>query len=197
MNTSQLIETCHNAAKEKGFWHKERNMQEAFALILSELYEAFESHRKGRFAELKDGYFNAVNSRNAALVRVGKDKIDFYKHDFESYIKDTLEDELADVLIRIFDFCGGFNLQLNEYFIWGKLNDDSIFKNTNNIGEKILRITYISTKYYYEVNKIVAIIGIVDYVIALCQELNIDIETHINLKLQYNATRAKLHGKNY
>jgi NTP pyrophosphatase (non-canonical NTP hydrolase) len=200
MNTQELITKCHQLAKDKGFWDKERNMQEAFALILSELYEAFQAHRKGRFAELKDGYFNAVNSRNAALVRIGKDKIDFFAHDFETHIKDTFEDELADVLIRIFDFCGGFEIDLTEY-----LKDYPIekclflitLKATNNIGEKILNISYFASDSYFSLNKSLACLNIYRSVVFLCQELNIDIETHIELKLAYNATREKLHGKKY
>lgn len=31
----------------------------------------------------------------------------------------------------------------------------------------------------------------------LCGRMNIDIESHIMLKLQYNKTRPRLHGKNY
>jgi NTP pyrophosphatase (non-canonical NTP hydrolase) len=184
MNTVQLIETCYNAAKAKGFWDTKRNMPEAFALILSELNEALDAHRKGKFADLE--HYKTVVSTNK----------DFSDNNFKCYIKDTLQDELADVLIRCFDFCGGFNFQLNENFIlWG--SNDIIFKNTNNIGEKILRINYISTKYYYEVSETLAIASIIDYVMYLCKELNIDIEKHIELKLQYNATRGIRHGANY
>lgn len=53
---------------------------------------------------------------------------------FESHIKDTVEDELSDAIIRILDLCG-----------W----------------------------------------------------LNIDIQRHVDLKMQYNAGREKMHGKKY
>jgi NTP pyrophosphatase (non-canonical NTP hydrolase) len=53
---------------------------------------------------------------------------------FENYIKNSFEDELADVVIRIMDLCG---------------------------------------------------------------YLHIDLEAHILAKMQYNATREKLHGKRY
>ncbi len=43
---NQLCETCHAIAKEKGFWDKERNIGEALMLIVSELAEAMEAHRK-------------------------------------------------------------------------------------------------------------------------------------------------------
>ena len=181
MNTAQLIETCHNAAKSKGFWEKERNMQEAFALILSELYEALDAHRKGKFACKKIDYPSLDNP--------------IFEDLFILRIKDTLQDELADVLIRIFDFCGGFKMDIFQLNNPSQI--DSYFQNATNIGEKILRLTYVTSSAYYAQGSFVAVQKMYNNVIALCQELEIDIETHINLKLAYNATRAKLHGKNY
>lgn len=44
---TQWIELCHRGAKDKGFWAKERNVGEMLMLIVSELGEAIEAHRKG------------------------------------------------------------------------------------------------------------------------------------------------------
>jgi len=192
MNTANLIETCYNAAKEKGFWDTERNMPEAFALIISGLYEAFEAHRKGRFAELQV-YLGVIKDRNDLIqernfaLNENRENLDFFVPDFEVYIKDTLEDELADVLIRIFDFCGGYVSQKDFDFLNNHLQLDLGFKNITNIGEKVLRITYISTVAYYNISVFSALQKIYNNVMYMCQELNIDIETHINLKLAYNA----------
>lgn len=43
---NQLAEICHSIAVEKGFWDKERNIGEALMLIVTELAEAMEAHRK-------------------------------------------------------------------------------------------------------------------------------------------------------
>jgi len=43
------IEECHSVAKEKGFWENERNVGEMLMLVVSELGEAVEAHRKGKF----------------------------------------------------------------------------------------------------------------------------------------------------
>ena len=43
---NKLSEICHSIAKEKGFWEKERNIGEALMLIVTELAEAMEAHRK-------------------------------------------------------------------------------------------------------------------------------------------------------
>lgn len=46
---TELVQVCHAAARDKGFWDKERNIGEMLMLIVSELGEAIEAHRKGNF----------------------------------------------------------------------------------------------------------------------------------------------------
>lgn len=114
-------QTIYDNNKEKGFWDKERNVGEMLMLVTSELGEAMEAHRKGRFAKLEEAQSN---------ISSGGD----FKMNFEKYIKDTFEDEIADAVIRLLDMAAG---------------------------------------------------------------LGIDIEQHINAKVQYNKSREKLHGKKY
>lgn len=40
-----LAQICHQIAREKGFWDKERNIGEALMLTVTELAEAMEAHR--------------------------------------------------------------------------------------------------------------------------------------------------------
>jgi len=49
MTLKELLKTCYKGAKDKGFWDKERNVGELLMLTTSELGEALEAHRKGRF----------------------------------------------------------------------------------------------------------------------------------------------------
>ena len=42
----EWTETCHRIAKEKGFWDEKRNIGEALMLIVTEIAEAMEAHRK-------------------------------------------------------------------------------------------------------------------------------------------------------
>ncbi len=51
---SELAQTCHSIAKEKGFWEKERNIGEALMLVVTELAEAMEAHRHQDEANFKE-----------------------------------------------------------------------------------------------------------------------------------------------
>jgi NTP pyrophosphatase (non-canonical NTP hydrolase) len=76
---------CHEIAREKGFWDKERNIGELLMLIVSELGEALEAHRKNQTGMMQ---------------------------------KDTFEDELADVFIRLFDMCAGLGIDVERQIQW-------------------------------------------------------------------------------
>jgi NTP pyrophosphatase (non-canonical NTP hydrolase) len=93
-------------------------------LIVSEIGEAVESHRKGNVCSLDD-------AKLRALFKLEGEE---FEKQFKDQVKDTFEDELADTLIRLLDFV------------------------TAN---------------------------------------HINLEAHVLLKMKYNSTRERLHGKKY
>lgn len=117
---NEAAKSIHADAKRKGFWDSDRETGTLLMLMVSELAEAMEADRHGRVANIE---------------KFDKDVKDTTMEiSFQNHIKDTLEDEMADTMIRILDFCGA---------------------------------------------------------------KGIDIEWHINKKLEYNRSRAHKHGKAY
>ena len=99
---NQSAQTIYQNNKQKGFWEKERNVGELLMLVTSELGEAMEAHRKGRFANLQE----AEN-----VIADGG----FFVATFEKHIKDTFEDELADAIIRLLDMAAGLGIDIEKH----------------------------------------------------------------------------------
>jgi len=126
---NDAAKTIHEDNKRKGFWDDKRETGTLLMLCVSELAEALEADRKGRYTDLQ-----AYNECEKADDVLEADKGAYELSSFHSLIKDTFEDEIADTVIRILDLCGA---------------------------------------------------------------MEIDIERHINLKLKYNRSRERMHGKAY
>lgn len=96
--------------KEKGFWDNDRNVGELLMLVTSELGEAMEAHRKGKFADLKQ-YYEISNKEWADKSPIEKKE----KYCFEKLVKDTFEDEIADAVIRLLDLSAGLGIDLEKH----------------------------------------------------------------------------------
>ena len=98
---------CHERSRSNGFWDKPSNVGEKLMLIVSELSEALEADRKSKHST----NINEIEWHNDwHLKDESKDKEIFLK-----LIKDTHEDEIADVFIRLFDYCGGMNIPIGDH----------------------------------------------------------------------------------
>lgn len=91
MNINELCKKAHENAMNKGFWDEERSFGEQIALMHSELSEALEEYRDGR--SLTEIYTSVQST---------------------GYKPEGIPIELADVLIRIFDTCGRYGINLEE-----------------------------------------------------------------------------------
>lgn len=118
----ELQKEIHKNAVSKGFYDHPHNFGNDLMLVVSELGECIEAHRNNEWCDIKA--FNEV------LISEQYD----YATCFEKYVKDTINDEIADAVIRLMDMC--------EFY-------------------------------------------------------GIDLQKHIELKMQYNKTREKKHGKKY
>lgn len=111
-----LIAKAHQVAKDKGFWEEEkRNIPEALLLIITEVAEATEALRKNDYAD--QTVVDAL-AHDLELDRTDEEfmlKALTWKQSFEQGVKSSFEDELADVAIRLFDLCGGLNIDLEKH----------------------------------------------------------------------------------
>lgn len=156
------------------------------ALINSELYEALEAHRKGHRVDIASTAFGIVEGSKVPEAM----DTDIWRQNFEFSIKDTYEDELADAVIRILDYTGGFGIKLTT-----DLSDMRLML-PENFGEAILQINNNINYAFYQKEDSRWSYILAD-IVDLAQYGKFDILFHTNAKLRYNRTRAHKHGKSY
>lgn len=105
MNLNELKDRAYKIAKAHG-WHDQKLSDETYLmLIITEIAETVQADRKGKHANIS--MFNA--NYNTPQVRPER----HWKYIYELFIKNSVEDKLADVVIRCLSFAGlrGWDLQ--------------------------------------------------------------------------------------
>lgn len=102
---NELAKEIHEGNAARGFWDDERKLTEVVMLTVCELSEAIEADRAGKWATEN----NLVQYLNNPVPAV-----------FRENIKDTVQDEIADAIIRLLDFSHKFNIDL-DFHIHAKL----------------------------------------------------------------------------
>lgn len=184
----ELIKRAYSIAATHGFHEVDRSNAHFLMLVVSEIGEMVEADRKSRRVKLRgDDLDNTLRFNDFAPT-------------FELFVKDTLEDELADVVIRICDFLGTRHIEpliLEETStsddwakLWGK---DSINEQCYGLTKIITRIDEDTS-----VDDISRLLGAS---LAWCFDFadfhKFDLLWHVEQKMRYNETRSIRHGKNY
>ena len=160
-------------------WHDEEHSDEHWkCLIISELMEAVAANRNSWYRADVEGYED--------LIARGTDP----KEAFERRIKDTVDDELADACIRIFDLAGLRNVTLWVDHLYGKsVTEDKFF--TENIYAICQKILLYNNSLYICLNQTLK------QIFRLAKIEKIDLYKSIELKMEYNKLREYKHGKKY
>ena len=117
-DTDKVLKNAHsaeglNALRDEVFsvnaangWADEKHEPATnFMLVVSELSEAMEADRKGKYVDKSKLYDSTLASANSIV----------FKEAFEKNIKDTVEDEIADAVIRCLDVCAKLNIDIQRH----------------------------------------------------------------------------------
>ncbi len=129
MNIHILIEASHTLAVDRGFWTEEKDLREEMLYIFSNVGDIVKSFKKNRRANW-ESYERSLISLNCIELQDRKfEKKEIYKQ----HIKDTFEDEIANVILRITDLVGGKKIDLISVHPWIKefeyVNLNDFFRN--------------------------------------------------------------------
>ena len=184
----ELIKRAYSIAATHGFHEVDRSNAHFLMLVVSEIGEMVEADRKSRRVKLHgDDLDNTLRFNDFAPT-------------FELFVKDTLEDELADVVIRICDFLGTRHI---EPIILEKTSTSDDWANLwgkDSINEQCYGLTKIITRIDEDTSAddISSLLGAsLTWCFDFADFHKFDLLWHVEQKMRYNETRSIRHGKNY
>lgn len=182
MDFNKLKQEIHQNAIDKGFWSQDLSDEHCLMLVITEVAEMVEADRKG--------------------MRVSKEAINIAKKQgfnsmfYKSIYSGTVEDELADIVIRLLDLAGARDIEVKDLI---KRHKEEL----EGAKERMPPLTYVSfalcqiitselsTKTSSRINDALSCVS--DY----SQIEGIDLWYFVEQKMLYNRTRQALHGKKY
>lgn len=182
-----LAKKAYGIAYSHGFHDARHSNMHYLMLCVSEIGEMVDADRRGRRANLSN-------------VCIGKPG--FYSS-FERHVKNTFEDEMADVFIRILDFASAINVEDMLGNDIGILDMSDEFKRLFGDYENAERCFYLTKMLCgidehtseKEVGNILT--HSLSFILEYARFLRIDLRKHISLKMRYNTLRPPLNGKLY
>lgn len=110
---NDLSKKVYETAQQKGFHDEPIPIPQLLMLVVSELSEALEADRKGKFSVCGSFTIAALTKYKGSLSTLPMIRPDLFNELFEIHVKDTFQDEIADALIRILDLCAEKNIDID------------------------------------------------------------------------------------
>ena len=192
MNTEELNalkEKAHKWAVEHGFHEDVKPDAFYLGLVMSEAGEAINADRKGLHADTKR--FEEVMEMRSISPRAA----------FEENIKGSVEDEIADIVIRLLDFSGlkGYTLLISWYSASPSIAVVDEFAGNGLSGTLFALIGALSDSLDNDTTE--TTVGIVINIFIDCFKnmtgSDKDLWWFVERKMKYNEQRPMLNGKKY
>lgn len=107
MNFTELSQHIHAGNCARGFYDHPATFPDRCMLIVSEISEAVEAHREGRMAE--------VGAARHIVLKMAEMDMAMFPEYFRSLVKDTVQDELADAIIRLLDLSAYMGIDIDAH----------------------------------------------------------------------------------
>lgn len=194
-NLDELALEVYSNSASKGFWDGRLSDKHCLTMIIGEFSEAVEADRKEArtdFIELEEH----IKIWKPILIQSGSfyDDNTLFCDWYTKYIKGSVEEEFADIVIRCLDLAGARLFSLNKFFEQELTYDSELLGKINYFTEIVYYGIKVATSDRSTYDKVCYIIY---YISALCDSKGIDLTKHVKMKMRYNSHRPHKHGKKY
>ena len=181
MNFDKLTQQAFATAKAHGWHDTEQPDEHWLMLIITEIAEAVQADRKDRHADVE--LFNYYYEDNDD----GFDADGFiFKTYYDDFIKNSVEDEIADIIIRCLDYAALREIGLDRV---------PSYATSYCLDKSIAKYNFPAFAYFLTFKTVNGdVTDVLARVIAYCKLKNIDIDFNVELKMRYNKLRSYKHG---
>lgn len=176
MDLEKLKNKAFEIAKAHG-WHDEELSDETYLmLIITEIAEAVQADRTGDHADRRSFDIQTL-------------QVEDFNSAFEAHIKNSIEDELSDIVIRSLDLAGLYDIGFD-------LAHELLDKGMQEVKETFPEVMYHTCTFVSSDEETLSdkLNYCVALVIGYCRQKDIDIEFFIEQKMKYNRLREYKHG---
>jgi len=187
---NKLSARIYSWATKQGFWTSDVTINHSMALVITEIAEVIEADRNGRHAD-PEGFEKKIFTLDAG----DPDYQAKWIAAFKDHLKDSVEDEMADTVIRILDIGGHMRLR------WDKITASNYFREFRSFdmceNALALIVGFTNTKFVIQRRMLWAVLYVFKWFKSLRQNDDHGLLWYIDRKMDFNATRPKKNGKKY
>lgn len=192
MNFNELANKAHSNAVKHGFWEKRLSNEHCLMLVITEIGELVEADRSNK-RRAKVDWFN--KKMKTSIICRGLDpnisKERGYEVAYNETIKGSIEEEFADIAIRLFDLAGALGIdfdKMNPCRYYRAFDKFSFTENAFALCKGLSRdVIGIEKRIQFGI----------EYVKKWAESLNVDLVWHIEQKMKYNESRPTMYDKEY
>lgn len=186
MNLNKLRDEAYSIAKANGWHNEEHSDSHCLMLVITEIAEAVNADRNNSYADIAS--FKEIMSDIPSGATLAEHN-DWFKKAFENHVKNTVEDELADVVIRCLDLAGLREISIDVPKRLSESNMAVTFcmsftEFCHSLCCWLLALAPLQER----------IIQVLDRIFLYCKSKGIDLEFFIETKMKYNRLRGYRHG---
>lgn len=182
MNLNELRDEAYSIAKANGWHEEEHSNVHLLMLVITEIAEAVQADRKGHHANI-DKFIDDMSDKDNANDT-------WFRLSFGQNIKNTVEEELADIVIRCLDLAGLREISIDVPKLLSGSNMAVTF--CMSFTEFCHSLCCWLLALHVPLQE--RIIQVLDRIFLYCKSKDIDLDFFIRTKMKYNRLRGYHHG---
>lgn len=209
MSIEQLnksIDEINSIAVAHGWYEINLSDNHYFMMMITEIAEAIQADRRNSRAQMKSfaAFYKKKNEGEFIFPDDCYNDNERFMEGYKLYIEDTVDGEIADILIRVLSFLGMHGQKIKKLprlkHSDEKVDSKEYFQECT-FTEVCLDLTaFIARNFtgHYDSDDILRdMCHVIAFVYEWCKHLGLDLDEQIKLKVRFNSLREYKHGKKY